>query len=277
MRPENAPSAAVIGFGRVGSSLTQSFLKHGIKVRVLVPGPDVDPLPPLPDDATYFSPGSGVNTIPEPVCWFISLPEEVTDDEILKLTGQPFFDAAKDCIACVSATYDVSSISKQAGISIARAHPLHPFSPMQHGTLLPVGTPVAVQDMPSWALSMLVAIGAQPFVLNEEMRNLYHAAAVIISNLPGALASISAKIFQQVGVPNPEQQTTMMLSALARILSESGIHAVPGPAARGDVRTVTADQAAIEQHDRNTGAVHQILSDMLLAQHTRPADSSEHR
>ncbi len=85
-------------------------------------------------------------------------------------------------------------------------------------------------------------LGARPFVLAEEHRAIYHAAAVFASNYLIAVSALAAELFEAAGVPDPaEAMRPLQEATLANIARLGPAAALTGPAVRGDAGTIGAN------------------------------------
>ena len=105
-----------------------------------------------------------------------------------------------------------------------------------------VTAPTAVLPI---AQALVVEMGAEPVVIDEADRELYHAALAHASNHLVTIAAQSAELLQGIGVEQPAR----LLGPLMRVSLEnalaSGEHALTGPVARGDTGTIEAHGRAL--------------------------------
>ncbi len=108
------------------------------------------------------------------------------------------------------------------------------------------------------ALWLARALGLEPFLLADDSRPLYHAAAAIASNYLVTLYRTSAGLFEQVGAP-PEALVPLMRRTI-----ENGFE-LTGPIARGDRVTVDRHLEALRAKAPRVEAMYRAL-----AEATRP-------
>ncbi|OKL51439.1 Rossmann-like and DUF2520 domain-containing protein [Buchananella hordeovulneris] len=127
-------------------------------------------------------------------------------------------------------------------------HPAMTFT----GTSLDIarlaGCPVAVTCAPALTpigQALAVELGAEPFVVAEEDRPLYHAALVHGANHLVTLVSQAVRVAAQAGVP-AESLRPLLTAALDRALRE-GEEGLTGPVVRGDVGTIREHLVALKQ------------------------------
>lgn len=99
------------------------------------------------------------------------------------------------------------------------------------------------------AQALVVEMGAEPVVVAEQMRGLYHAALAHGSNHLSTLVAQALELLRAAGVETPNRLLGPLLSAALDNALRSGDDAITGPVARGDAGTVAAHVRAIEAAD----------------------------
>jgi predicted short-subunit dehydrogenase-like oxidoreductase (DUF2520 family) len=88
-----------------------------------------------------------------------------------------------------------------------------------------------------------------PFALADELRPLYHAAAVFASNSLATVSAIAESLFEAAGVPDPRSAMAPLQRATLDHVEQLGAaRALTGPAIRGDAGTVRRNLEALERH-----------------------------
>ena len=100
------------------------------------------------------------------------------------------------------------------------------------------------------AQALVVEMGAEPVVVAEEMRGLYHSALAHGSNHLVTLVAQSLDLLREAGVESPGRVLGPLLSAALDNALRSGDGALTGPVARGDAGTVASHVRAIGLADR---------------------------
>ena len=95
------------------------------------------------------------------------------------------------------------------------------------------------------AQALVVEMGAEPVVVAEEARPLYHAALAHGANHLVTLVSQALDLLRTAGVEHPDRVLAPLLSAALDNALRSGDAALTGPVARGDAGTVAAHLQAI--------------------------------
>ena len=101
-------------------------------------------------------------------------------------------------------------------------------------------------------------LGLRPFELDDQVRTLYHAGAVIASNYLVTLHRAATQLFESAGAP-PEA-----LEPLMRRTIENGFE-LTGPISRGDWETVEAHRAAIRADRPELDHLYETLAGATLA------------
>jgi predicted short-subunit dehydrogenase-like oxidoreductase (DUF2520 family) len=99
------------------------------------------------------------------------------------------------------------------------------------------------------AQALVVEMGAEPVVVAEEMRELYHAALAHGSNHLVTLVAQAMDLLRAAGVEAPGRVLGPLLSAALDNALRAGDDALTGPVARGDAGTVAAHVRAIAAAD----------------------------
>lgn len=104
-----------------------------------------------------------------------------------------------------------------------------------------------------------------PFALADELRPLYHAAAVFASNSLVTVSAIAESLFEAAGVPDPRAAMAPLQRATLNHVEQLGAaRALTGPAARGDAGTVRRNLEALERHAPELVAVYVALTRSTL-------------
>jgi predicted short-subunit dehydrogenase-like oxidoreductase (DUF2520 family) len=101
-------------------------------------------------------------------------------------------------------------------------------------------------------------LGLRPFELADDERGLYHAGAVVASNLLVTLHDAATELVEAAGAP-PEA-----LEPLMRRVIENGFE-LTGPVARGDVETIEAHLTAIRARRPSLEPLYRTLTEATEA------------
>lgn len=97
------------------------------------------------------------------------------------------------------------------------------------------------------AQALVVEMGAEPVVVAEADRPLYHAALAHGSNHVMTVLGESMQLLGEIGVEHPDRVLGPLVRATVDNALASGENALTGPVARGDVATVAAHVAALRE------------------------------
>lgn len=104
-----------------------------------------------------------------------------------------------------------------------------------------------------------------PFPLADELRPLYHAAAVFASNSLVTVSAIAESLFTAAGVPDPRAaMAPLQRSTLDHVEQRGPARALTGPAIRGDAGTVRRNLEALERHAPELVSVYVALARSTL-------------
>lgn len=95
------------------------------------------------------------------------------------------------------------------------------------------------------AQALVVEMGAEPVVVDEELRPLYHAALAHGANHLVTLVAQSLDLLRRAGVEEPARLLGPLLSAALDNALRRGDDALTGPVARGDAGTVAVHVEAM--------------------------------
>lgn len=115
------------------------------------------------------------------------------------------------------------------------------------------------------AESLVVEMGAEPVLIPEEHRGLYHAALASGANHLVTLVAESGELLRGTGVERPERMLGPLLGAALDNALRLGFGALTGPVARGDAGTVAS-------HLDELGAVSAEARDAYVAMARLTAD-----
>jgi predicted short-subunit dehydrogenase-like oxidoreductase (DUF2520 family) len=104
------------------------------------------------------------------------------------------------------------------------------------------------------AQALVVEMGAEPVVIAEADRPLYHCALAHASNHLVTLIAQSSQLLRDIGVEATDRLLGPLLRAALENALATGEGALTGPVARGDVGTVEAHSAALAEYE----ADHQV-------------------
>jgi predicted short-subunit dehydrogenase-like oxidoreductase (DUF2520 family) len=147
--------------------------------------------------------------------------------------------------------------ARDAGATVLSMHPLQTFPDVDAAVERLPGSPVAVtaSDDEGYTLGERLArdLGARPFRLADELRPLYHAAAVFASNYLVTTSAIAEELFGAAGVPDPASAMAPLQRASLDHVERLGAEgALTGPVVRGDAGTIRRNLEALSRHAPTT-------------------------
>ena len=154
------------------------------------------------------------------------------------------------------------------GFGVASLHPVLSFADPGLSVNIFEGTPCGIEGEPDniKILSRLVEqLKGKPFELSAQHKRLYHAAAVISSNLNVVLQAMAVEAWQASGVPSeiiPFIHASLLHGTTQNVLTMGPVKALTGPAARGDQRVVDLQQVMLSQWHAEAGQAYALLSNM---------------
>ncbi len=138
---------------------------------------------------------------------------------------------------------------RESGAHVASLHPLMTFPEPDADAI--DGAAVAVTCDPRDRASfyrIARAWGGRPFMLADERKPEYHAAAVFASNYIVSSVWAANAIFRTIGVPNAQPLLAPLLRAtLDNVIEKGPAKAITGPVMRGDMKTVRKHVAALKE------------------------------
>jgi predicted short-subunit dehydrogenase-like oxidoreductase (DUF2520 family) len=158
---------------------------------------------------------------------------------------------------------------RQQGARRLATHPLQTFPDVDGAIRALPGCRIAVtaDDDEGFAFGEWLAteLGAEPFRLRDDLRPLYHAAAVFASNYLVATTAVAERLFAAAGVPDPaDAMRPLQVATLDNIARLGTAGALTGPAVRGDTTTVTRNLEALAQHGPDTVSAYVAMCRVAL-------------
>jgi predicted short-subunit dehydrogenase-like oxidoreductase (DUF2520 family) len=243
---------SIVGAGRVGTGVGVLMIRAGHRVEA------VSGRGPTRDRAARYLPGVAVRE-PAEAAAAAELVILGVPDDLIAPTTRAIVDAgalgAGQWVAHLSGAAGLAELdgAREAGAGRLAIHPLQTFPDVPSAVEGIPGSPIALtaDDEPGYGLAERIAedLLGEPFRVAEELRPVYHAAAVFASNYLVVTSSVAADLFAAAGVPSPEtamhplQRTT--LENIARLGPDD---ALTGPAVRGDAGTVARNLEAVAAH-----------------------------
>jgi predicted short-subunit dehydrogenase-like oxidoreductase (DUF2520 family) len=245
---------AILGAGRLGTSLALALREAGADIRVLTDAMESPllrakrefGLPTSPSVREVVKAGANVLCLTVPDGALAAAALEL--GTLLARENAEGRSAARAVLHTSGATsVAVLAPCAQAGAVTLSLHPLQTFSDPRAGAKRLSGAAIAVTPGPGggWELGELLArsVGGRPFLLREEDRVLYHAAACVASNYLVSLEYAAEDLFCRAGMSREDALPAflpLVQGAVDNLAERGAVAALTGPLSRGDVDTVTA-------------------------------------
>jgi predicted short-subunit dehydrogenase-like oxidoreductase (DUF2520 family) len=240
---------AVVGAGRVGTGVAVLLQRAGHRI-VAVAGRG-----PTRDRASSYLPGVPVleatEAAREAELVIVGVPDDVLETVVASIANGGGFQGEQWAMHLSGAAgLNVLDAARGAGARRLGVHPLQTVPDVPGAIDRIPGSPIAVtaDDEEGYHLGERLAddLLGEPFRLTDELRPLYHAAAVFASNYMVATAGVAADLFAAAGLPNPvAAMEPLQRATLDNIQRLGPAEALTGPAARGDATTVERNLAAL--------------------------------
>ena len=234
MRTESLPTIGIIGAGRLGTSLAAAAGAAGYEVAAVSNSRAQQSLRQVTEAAQLV---------------FLAVP----DGSIAEIAGSLPWRAGQYAVHCSGALGRETLLAAEAAGAITGTfHPLQTFpsrtpEPRRfRGIAIGIEAPVPLGPVLE---TVATDLGARPFRMEGVDRALYHASAVVASNLLVALASAATRLWAMAGLPEDTGRTSLaplITAAATNIASMELGDALTGPIARGDIETVARHLAALE-------------------------------
>ncbi len=206
--------------------------------------------------AEMLLPGVPVLTIPEIIerseLVLIAVPDDALPDLVDGLAKLGAWQPGQ-LVAHTSGRFGISVLEPARGMGAIplALHPAMTFTGMSLDLArLPdcsfgISAPSAVLPV---AQALVVEMGAEPVVIDEAHRPLYHAALAHASNHLVTITAQSTQLLTDIGVEQPHRMLGPLMRASLENALSAGEGALTGPVARGDTGTVEAHLSALEDH-----------------------------
>jgi predicted short-subunit dehydrogenase-like oxidoreductase (DUF2520 family) len=210
---------------------------------------------PTRDRAASYLPGVPVldatEAAREAELVIVGVPDDVIETVVASITSDGGFQEEQWAMHLSgSAGLNVLDAARGVGSRRLGVHPLQTVADVAGAIERIPGSPIAVtaDDEEGYHLGERLAddMLGEPFRLADELRPLYHAAAVFASNYVVATSGVAADLFAAAGLRDPvAAMGPLQRATLDNIQRLGPEQALTGPAARGDATTVDRNLAAL--------------------------------
>ncbi|HEU4355158.1 MAG TPA: Rossmann-like and DUF2520 domain-containing protein [Actinomycetota bacterium] len=259
---------AVVGSGRVGTAMAVLLGRAGHRIRAVSGGEAtreraaryLPGVPMLPNEAVARSAevvllGTADAAI-EPVCTSLVRSGALGPGRtIAHLSGATGLEAL--------------GTAEAAGVGILSLHPLQTCPDVEAAIARIPGSAFAItaREPEPFEIGMRLAedVGGRPFVLEDAMKSLYHAAAVFASNYLVAISALAEDLGSVAGIPDPRAALgPLQRATLENVEAVGPAGALTGPAVRGDAGTVERNLRALDEHAPEAVSAYVALATLAL-------------
>jgi predicted short-subunit dehydrogenase-like oxidoreductase (DUF2520 family) len=237
-------SVAIVGLGKVGTAVGLLLQAAGYPIVAVS-----DPAPEALKRSARF-PGAGVFTDCARAaalarCILITTRDDQIAPVCEEICRSGGVRPGDTCVHMSGAgTLDLLASARDLGAHVASIHPIQSFADVEGAIANLPGSTFGITAEPSlhpWALQFVRDLGGVPFLVAEDEKTLYHAAACMASNYLTTLMSMVEDLYRALGVaPACALQTfwPLVRGTLRNIEVQGTVDALTGPIARGDVGTL---------------------------------------
>lgn len=257
------PTIAIIGLGRVGTTLGRALHNNGYLIRAVS---SRDPRKAAALAAEFGAVAASATAAAQAATLTILA---VSDDAIEPVAHALAVEGAwrpGQFVVHVSGASPASAL--QAGAEQgAITGSFHPFAAIASpNTALQAGWTFGIEAPPPlheilWRMAL--DLGGRPLALGPNDKTVYHAAAVIASNYAVTLAALGSQLLHHLGA-SPDQALHALLPLMRSTLDNLDVqglpHALTGPLVRGDVRTVQRHLLALDAVAPLAGELYRCLA-----------------
>jgi predicted short-subunit dehydrogenase-like oxidoreductase (DUF2520 family) len=148
---------------------------------------------------------------------------------------------------------EVLEPAEREGADVLSLHPLQSVPDVETGIDRLPGSTFAVTARfgPGYRMGERLArdVGGRPFRLPQEVKSLYHSAAVFASNYLVVVEALAERLFRRAGLEDPLPMfEPLARGSLEATFSRGPERALTGPAARGEAGTVARNIEALSEH-----------------------------
>jgi predicted short-subunit dehydrogenase-like oxidoreductase (DUF2520 family) len=271
------PSIAIVGCGKVGTTLGLYLLKAGYPL-VGVGSKSMASAKKaagLLGDAPFTD--APWEITPEADVVMITTPDGVIAEACDQIAANDGFREGTIVLHCSGALPSSELVSaKKATAFIGSLHPLqsfaaYPVGPVGDATNPFSGIIAAIEGDPQAvvvARAMAADLGAEAYTIKTEAKTLYHAAAVVASNYLVALIDLAFKLIGAAGIAQKDAFNVLrpLIDGTLANIGRVGIpQALTGPIVRGDTATVKQHVEAIKDQTPDLFDVYQQLGRQTIA------------
>ena len=250
-------SVGIIGYGRVGAVLGARLAAAGLSLTA-VRDPRPVRKPPVPGHPDEFRRCRLV---------FLCVPDDGIVETLVTAVNARCF-LPETVIAHTSGAFGPGIFPKELHevFHFGAFHPMMAFPPDPAGAMpfQGIGFSIDGDDTARRVLDRVAArLGGFSVHVEESMRGLYHAAAVMASNFTVFLEQAAAELLEKTGLPPGQARDLLdglMRSVRHNIAGSSAKSALSGPAVRGDEHTLRRHREELKSHAPDLLPLYDVLT-----------------
>lgn len=247
----------IVGVGKVGAVLGNALRAAGHAIVGVTAASDASR-----DRADAMLPGVPVLDIETVVerseLLLFTVRDDVLPDLVRGLAELGHFNTGQIVLHCAGrfGTEVLAPAAAQGAITLA-LHPSLSFtgtsmdvSRLQQSTIAVTGS----KPFLPIGQALVVEMGAEPIIVAEGDRPLYHTAIAHAANHTAAILGQALEVLGSLGIENPSQVLHALVDATVVNTLQAGPSSLTGPVSRGDVDTVRAHLVAAEEFTVSSGS-----------------------
>lgn len=265
--PSGAKTLSVIGCGKLGQTLGRLWMEHQVfRIHDVLTRSSRSAHQAI----AFIGAGKAAASLNDMQCsdvFLIGTPDGQIAEAAERLAFSPALRAGAVVFHCSGALPStVLQSAKQKGALIASVHPVKSFSSPQAATASFDGTWCGMEG-DRQALEVLrpafEGIGARTIEIRTEEKLIYHAAAVFASNYVVTMLDVALQAYMKAGIPENVARNLiapLVQGTLDNVVRSGPEHALTGPIARGDHKTVEHQYAALSAWNKDYARLYKQMS-----------------
>ena len=243
----------IVGAGRAGGSIALAAAAAGHRLVGVATNHPTDEYGPRLDLAGEF---------PEADAALVCVRDDQVGPLVEKLAGNT---NRVSVVAHVSGFLPTTVLNELQGPSteVGGFHPLQTLPDPQSGAAALKGSYVGIggNELARDTLTHLgISLGMKPFLIDDELRPLYHAAAAAAANFVVTALTTSADLFEAADL-DPEVAEPLVRQVVQNVFESGGRESLTGPIARGDTETVIGHLVAAHEVSEAVGKQFRLLAE----------------
>jgi len=209
--------------------------------------------------------------------WLIGVPDDALAGLVAGLVASQAIRAGDGVFHLSGFTSSsVFVVLAGGGARIASLHPALSFADPATAIEQFTGTMCGLEGEESLCAELqahVAAIGGECFAINPNAKPLYHAGAVFASNFLVVLVDLAQQAYLEAGISSDTADKLiahLTRKTLENVLTHGPAASITGPAARGDVDTISQQYRTLTAWNLSAGQTYAILSELATELAQRP-------